>query len=35
LYGAFAIMIALLVWINYFNRLAILGAAWAVTVRLL
>ncbi len=31
LYGAFAIMIALLVWINYFNRLAVLGAAWAVT----
>jgi membrane protein len=32
LYGAFAIMIALLVWINYFNRLAVLGAAWAITV---
>ena len=32
LYGAFAIMVALLVWINYFDRLAILGAAWvAVT----
>lgn len=33
LYGAFAIMIALLVWINYFSRLAVLGAAWAVTTR--
>jgi membrane protein len=32
LYGAFAIMIALLVWINYFNRLAVLSAAWAITV---
>ena len=31
LYGAFAIMIALLVWINYFDRLAVLGAAWAVS----
>jgi membrane protein len=31
LYGAFAIMVALLVWINYFSRLAVLGAAWAVT----
>ncbi|WP_020576953.1 YihY/virulence factor BrkB family protein [Actinopolymorpha alba] len=31
LYGAFAIMVALLIWINYFDRLAVLGAAWAVT----
>jgi membrane protein len=31
LYGAFAIMIALLVWINYFARLAVLGASWAAT----
>ncbi len=29
LYGTFAIMVALLVWINYFDRLAVLGAAWA------
>ena len=31
LYGAFAILVALLVWINYFDRLTVLGAAWAVT----
>lgn len=31
LYGAFAIMIALLVWINYLDRVAVLGAAWAVS----
>src|SRR5690606_20764325 len=29
LYGAFAIMIALLVWISYFARLTVLGACWA------
>lgn len=29
LYGAFAIMVALLVWINYFARLTVLGACWA------
>lgn len=29
LYGAFAIMIALLVWISYFARLTVLGASWA------
>lgn len=34
LYGAFAIMIALLVWINYFARLAVLGASWAATATL-
>jgi membrane protein len=31
LYGTFAIVVALLVWINYFARLAMLGAAVAVT----
>ncbi|MFD2082168.1 membrane protein [Actinopolymorpha cephalotaxi] len=31
LYGAFAVLVALLVWINYFDRLTVLGAAWAVT----
>lgn len=31
LYGAFAVVIALLVWMNYTGRLAVLGAAWAVT----
>lgn len=34
LYGAFAIMIALLVWINYFAQLAVLGASWAATATL-
>ncbi|MBM7790866.1 YihY/virulence factor BrkB family protein [Tenggerimyces flavus] len=34
LYGAFAIMIALLVWINYFARLVVLGASWAATATL-
>lgn len=31
LYGAFAVVIALLVWMNYTGRLVVLGAAWAVT----
>lgn len=31
IYGAFAVIIAMLVWINYFSRLALLGASWAVT----
>ena len=31
LYGAFAVVVALLVWINYTARLIILGAAWAFT----
>lgn len=31
IYGAFAVVIAMLVWINYFSRLAMLGASWAVT----
>jgi membrane protein len=31
LYGAFAVMVALLVWINYTSRLAVLGATWAAT----
>jgi membrane protein len=31
LYGAFAIIVALLVWINYVDRLAVFGAAWAAT----
>lgn len=31
LYGAFAVVVALLVWINYMSRLLMLGAAWAVT----
>lgn len=29
LYGVFAIMVALLVWISYFARLVVLGACWA------
>lgn len=33
LYGTFAVMIALLVWINYFSRLVVLGACWAATAR--
>ncbi|GAB3421478.1 YihY/virulence factor BrkB family protein [Flindersiella endophytica] len=31
LYGAFAVMVALLVWINYTSQLAVLGASWAAT----
>lgn len=31
IYGAFALVIAMLVWINYFSRLTMLGASWAVT----
>lgn len=31
LYGAFAVLVALLVWINYTARLLIVAAAWAVT----
>ncbi len=31
LYGAFALVIALLVWISYFARLTMLGASWAST----
>lgn len=30
-YGSFAITVALLAWINYFARVTMLGAAWAVT----
>jgi membrane protein len=32
-YGPFAIVVALLVWINYFARLVMLGACWAATGR--
>jgi len=31
LYGTFALVIALLVWISYFARLTMLGASWAAT----
>jgi membrane protein len=31
LYGAFAVMVALLMWMNYTSRLAVLGATWAAT----
>lgn len=31
IYGAFALVVAMLVWINYFSRLTMLGASWAVT----
>jgi membrane protein len=32
-YGSFAITVALLVWINYFARVTMLGASWAITAR--
>ena len=32
-YGSFAITVALLAWINYFARVTMLGAAWAVTTK--
>ena len=31
IYGPFALVIALLVWISYFARLTMLGASWAAT----
>lgn len=31
LYGGFAILVALLVWMNYTSRLLVLGACWAAT----